>query len=329
MKPRPSLVVCLVLALLGWCLAGDVSGPEPRAATSNTAPVQVGAVAYPSPVASPVAQGKVDRLTTDGTGLLWTRIVGSVAATLASGNVSASGLAAHDAAVSGNPLLTGGYAHAVGTLPTAVSADGDAARTLVDAYGRLRVSLESALGASVATGYGVFVQGARAHDATIDTVAPIVAGLTAQNALPSAVSADGDVVRAVGTREGQLRVILDANANAVGISNYSAPSHAGGGTEVTVKASAGLVKYLHVSNPNTTDVYLHLWDASNPTPGTTDPTACYCVPGGTGASNRGIYDLVLPEPGLAFGTAITATVTTAANGSSAPGSAVTLQIGYK
>lgn len=73
MKPRPSLVVCLVLALLGWCLAGDVSGPEPRAATSNTAPVQMGGVSYPSPDASPVAQGKVDRLTTDGRGILWTR----------------------------------------------------------------------------------------------------------------------------------------------------------------------------------------------------------------------------------------------------------------
>ena len=47
------------------------------------------------------------------------------------------GKAAHDAAVSGNPLLLGGYASA--TAPTAVSADGDAVRLWADLSGRLQI----------------------------------------------------------------------------------------------------------------------------------------------------------------------------------------------
>lgn len=270
----PILIITL-LTLVGFVIAEEATGPTPAGGQVNSkhGPVQMGAYAQPSALPSPVAAGKVDRLTTDGEGNLWAR--------LRSGNVSV-------------------------------------------------VGISDSGGTTLSDSIGLIVQGTRDHDSAVtSTHNPFVGGAIAYDTLPAGVSTDADVCRVSSTKQGQLRVILDANANAVGISNYCAPSHAGGGTEVTVKASAGLVKYLHVSNPNTTDVYLHLWDASNPTPGTTDPLVCYTVPGGTGASNRGVYDLVLPEPGITCATAITATVTTAANGSSAPASAVTLNIGYK
>jgi hypothetical protein len=50
-------------------------------------------------------------------------------------NTSTEGKAAHDAAVSGNPMLMGAYAHATGQ--TAISADGDVVRLWADRQGRL------------------------------------------------------------------------------------------------------------------------------------------------------------------------------------------------
>jgi hypothetical protein len=54
--------------------------------------------------------------------------------------VAAQGPDAHDAAVVGNPLLVGGRAQ--GSLPTVVSADGDAARLWVTPVGSVGVTLE-------------------------------------------------------------------------------------------------------------------------------------------------------------------------------------------
>lgn len=54
-----------------------------------------------------------------------------------SGTPTVQGATAHDNVVSGNPVLTGGYAHATGQA--AVSADGDVARFWVDRRGALAV----------------------------------------------------------------------------------------------------------------------------------------------------------------------------------------------
>lgn len=51
--------------------------------------------------------------------------------------IIAAGPAAHDAAVSGNPVINGAYAH--NGLPSAVSADGDVVRLVADRQGQLRV----------------------------------------------------------------------------------------------------------------------------------------------------------------------------------------------
>lgn len=69
-------------------------------------------------------------LTVDGT-------VTAAQATASSLNAEVQGDAAHDAAVSGNPVLVGAFAKA--TAPTDVSADGDAVRLWADLAGRLQV----------------------------------------------------------------------------------------------------------------------------------------------------------------------------------------------
>lgn len=254
---------------------------------------------------------------------------GSAVATGDGNGMKMQGIAAHDAATTGAPLLNGGYAHATGTLPSAVSADGDAARILVDRYGRPRVSLESPTGLEVADASGLIVHGPVAHDGDASSSIPLITGAVAGNTLPGAVSADNDAVRVVATRQGQLRTITDDNANAVGHSVKYEASHAGGATEVTAKASAGVLKWIRVANPNTTDVFLQLHDAANPTIGSATPLDSICIPGGTGANNRGIMNQEFGPVGITFATALTYTVTTTAEGSTAPTSAVTVSIGYK
>lgn len=197
-------LVALLLVVPSLIFADEVYGPTAVGTNVTRPPVQLGAAAYPSPGASPVAQGKADRLTTDGTGILWTRLVGTI------------------------------------------------------------------------------------------------------------------------TTSG----VSSASATATGLATYCQPSFAGGSSEATVSPSPSNLYTFSASNPNTTDVYLTFWDASNPTPGTTAPTACYCIPAGLGASNRGWRDEAFTPP-ITFSTAMTVTVVSAANGSGTPTTPVSLTLGYK
>lgn len=230
------------------------------------------------------------------------------------------GYTAHDAAIATEePLLTGGYAHATGSLPTAVSANADSARLLVDRYGRARVSLEGAAG----VGYA-------AHNAPITgEPMPIAGKAVTGGSLPAPVDLDNNSAYMLVDIYGRPRVILEDTASAVGHSVKYEASHAGGGTEVTAKASAGVLKWIHVSNPNTTDVWLQIHDASNPTIGSDTPLVAFVIPGGVGASNRAMYNQEFGPVGITFGTGITYTITTTAGGSTAPSSAVSVALGYK
>ena len=276
MNCRPSLIFCLLLALLGLGLA-DVSGPDPAGQPARHAPVLVAGKVSPSPQTSP---GVVQNIAVDS--------LGAVAATLYAGGaeigngngINVQGGHAHDQGDGGNPVKVGGYAHATGSLPTAVSANGDRANLLVDRYGRARVSLESTTGGSVIDAGGLFVQ---AND----------------------------------------------TAQAVGHSVAYETQCAGGTAESTAKASGGLLKWVHISNPNTTDAFFQAFDASNPTPGSTTPLLSLCIPGGTGASNRGVYNQEFGPVGVTFSTAITYTITTTAAGGTAPAANCTVSIGYK
>lgn len=123
-------------------------------------------------------------------------------------------------------------------------------------------------------------------------------------------------------------VMINSYATATGYSCYCSPEFAGGVSEVTVKGSTGLLLGGSVSTNSTSDIYLLVWDASNPTPGTTAPTASFVIPAGTGGT-RSAYDFWLPAPGLQCSTAITATLATASNGSTAPTGNQTVNLFYK
>lgn len=123
-------------------------------------------------------------------------------------------------------------------------------------------------------------------------------------------------------------VMANAYATATGLATYCQPSFAGGSSEATVSPSPSNLYTFSASNPNTTDVYLTFWDASNPTPGTTSPTAMYTIPAGLGASNRGWRDEAFTPP-ITFSTAMTMTVVSAANGSGTPTTPISVTLGYK
>lgn len=130
------------------------------------------------------------------------------------------------------------------------------------------------------------------------------------------------------TISGTVNTTSTASSTATGLATYCQPSFAGGSSEATVSPSPSNLYTFSASNPNTSDVYLTFWDASNPTPGTTAPTACYMIPAGLGTSNRGWRDEAFTPP-ITFSTAMTVTVVSAANGSGTPTTPVSLTLGYK
>lgn len=133
-----------------------------------------------------------------------------------------AGLAAHDAAVSGNPVLQGGYASAA--APTDVSADGDAVRAwrlrngaqacVLTAAGAL-IPGDATNGLDVdvirlpASTNTIEVVGDAAHDAAASGN-PLLLGAYAKAAAPTDVSADADAVRLWALLNGALCVNLTA-----------------------------------------------------------------------------------------------------------------------
>lgn len=89
----------------------------------------------------------------------------------------------------------------------------------------------------------------------------------------------------------------------------------------TMKAGAGTIYALEVSNPNATACYLQLFDHAAPTVGTTVPVQSLFVPG------SGANDKVFPV-GLKFATAIHYAGTTTATGSGNPAVALILSAAY-
>lgn len=316
------LLIATMLALSGLALSESVGGQHLRGETYTSAPVAQGLYAQPSGQVSPVAVGKMDYATSDGEGNLWVRQRGTSTVTVSNittGNVNAF-------LVSPSPFVTadldsGGGTQTAAGVALLAPASGGAVVMPGDATNGLYVQNPTA------ANFLVRASGSSAHDQVVSGN-PLLIGLAAEDVLPTAVT-EGDTVRGAATTQGQLRIVYDDNANAVGHSVAFEASHAGGGTEVTGKASSGLLKWVHISNPNTTDVFLQVFDASNPNVGTTTPTLSFCVPGGTGASNRGVYNQEFGPVGVTMSTAITYTITTTASGSTAPGSACTVGIGYK
>jgi hypothetical protein len=133
-----------------------------------------------------------------------------------------AGRAAHDAAVSGNPVLVGGYASAA--APSDVSGDGDAVRAWMLRNGAQAVVLTAAgalVGGDASNGIDVDVTRLPASTNTLEVVGdvahdaaaagnPLLLGAYASAAAPSDVSGDADAVRLWALRNGALAVNITA-----------------------------------------------------------------------------------------------------------------------
>lgn len=159
------------------------------------------------------------------------------------------------------------------------------------------------------------VAGGAAQDAAI-TGNPVPVGVRASSATPTAMSADGDVVYPWATREGAAVVVPAAHA--IGgatpgrIIDFSITNQ--GAT--VIKASAGKLLMLLLTNSNAAICYVKLYDkATAPTSGDT-PVLTIPVPGNTAGAGVAVP---IGDIGIAFasGIAIRATTGIADNNTSA------------
>lgn len=153
---------------------------------------------------SAIWKGITDRLPSALVGGRLDVNVGNTPAVTFSGDVTTVGKAAHDAAVSGNPILLGAFGSTA--TPAAVSADGDVVRLWADRSGSMHVIVDSGsvtVAGSVSVTSLPGVSGPTAHDNPV-TFSPVLIAGSASAAAPSAVSADGDVVRMWMDRYGRV-----------------------------------------------------------------------------------------------------------------------------
>lgn len=98
-------------------------------------------------------------------------------------------------------------------------------------------------------------------------------------------------------------------------------------TVTAMKASAGYVYWLEVSNIDAVDYFIQFFDLAvgDVTLGTTTPAISFLIPAGDG-STRGAFDRVF-NPKMQFRTAITYAITTTVTGSTGPTTALVLNAG--
>lgn len=94
----------------------------------------------------------------------------------------------------------------------------------------------------------------------------------------------------------------------------------------TVKNTGGFLVYFEVSNINTNDVFLQLFNEVSPVVGTSTPVQSFLIPQGNGVV-RGAADQLIPN-GLYFSSAITYAITTTPTGATGPATAVTVNLQY-
>lgn len=278
------------------------------------------------------------------------------------GNAQIVGTAAHDAPVSGAPILQGGYASAA--APSDVSGDGDAvrawylrngARAIQPTYaGVLATTGNGASGTGVArvtiandsTGVVGLNAGTNSIGKISDITTSVVPGTTATNLgkAEDAAHTTGDTgvfvlsvrtdtqVSSAGTTGDYATFPTDANgaqyvtpaasAGSVGTAIYN--NTALSSTKQAVNASAGNLYGYHVYNPNAVVIYIQLFNlaSASVTVGTTAPTAVIAVP------PLGWADATPATP-ISFSTALTIAATTTSTGSSAPTTALLFNCWYK
>jgi len=97
-----------------------------------------------------------------------------------------------------------------------------------------------------------------------------------------------------------------------------------------VKASGGILTGIEISNPNSVDCYLQLFDAlaADVTVGSTTPTLSLLIPAGDG-TNDSAMDKALHEGGIQFKNGITYACTTGATNADDPATGLIVNLLYK
>lgn len=185
-----------------------------------------------------------------------------------------------------------------------LSASGDYTQFIADSFGKTWVTGTYAEDLAHVAGEAIAGNGAR----RIDTPA-------------SSAGTSGDWATMDSSAEGALWVTQTPTTTG-GLTIHKTDALVA--TAVAVKASAGNIYGYHIFNPNTADVYVHVYNIAqgSTTVGTSARTISMLVPGG------GVLDAVFPMP-LGFSTAITVAATTTLTGSSAPSTGLVTNIYYK
>lgn len=263
---------------------GGTQYQEDAAAASGDTGTLSLVVRQDTPAGSTSADGDYTTLKSDSVGRLHVN-VGSLPAS--TNTIEIVGDVAQDAAAAGNPVLAG--ARASTATPTAMSADGDSVYAWADRSGAIVMA-------------GRLVDDSPFTPGT-DRVHPI--GFTADETATDSVD-EGDIGAARMTLDRKVIVAPYAHA-AGGFTPYRLVS-AASTNATSVKASAGTLAAIVVSNVNAAMRYLKLYNlAVAPTVGTSTPVFIVPIPGNTAGAGAAIP---LPPQGLNFTTGIAFALTT-------------------
>jgi hypothetical protein len=138
----------------------------------------------------------------------------------------------------------------------------------------------------------------------------------------------GDVT--VNNTSGAQAIPVVPEVNATGVGKDTLFDADADNTAQQLKASAGRLYKLQVSNINTTDAFIQLFDAAtgSVTVGTTTPKLSFLVPKGNGV-DYGSLDIDFGDIGITFATAITYAATTTPTGAGDPTTGLTFNAIYK
>jgi len=249
--------------------------------------------------------------------------------------VASVGDAAENAAVSGNPVLTGGrYDSSSRTL-----GDGDVGALALNVAGEVIVAGTVALSAvdnavldailvdttAIASNVGGVQVDTSTFTATTDDGIPIF-GL--YDASPTTV-ADGNA-GVIGMTTDR-RLYVDSVAKSTGGMSYHTLAMAAADNDAVIQASATTVYFISVQSIDTTPVYLKLFDAASITPGTTSADMQFMCPSQGTALGSGVT-LNFGSTGIQFATGLCALVSTGIaldNNTAVSANEVIVTIGYE
>lgn len=195
-----------------------------------------------------------------------------------------------------------------------LATDGKYTPLFVDANGALYVTMSG----SITVGS---LDGEAAHDAVASAVKPVLVGGYSSAAAPTSVSADGDATNLWMLRNGSAAITVTAagaliggdatngldvditriNASATGGATPGMLISAASTNATVIKASAGTLYSLVVTNINAAVRYIKFYNKAT-TPDENDtPVQVVAVPG---ATTGGGFTVPIPACGIAFGTGI-------------------------